>query len=91
MKTVLKAAALAGVVALAACNSPAVENAADNVEANAEAQADSMDAMAENTTNGTAEDMMENQADAMRENGDEAADNIRETENAMAGNDTTDR
>lgn len=91
MKTVFKAAALAGVIALAACNSPAVEQAADNVEANGEMQADAMDEMAENTTNGTSEDMMENQADGMREASDEAADNIRESDNTMKGNDTTDR
>ena len=76
MKTVLKSVALASLVALAACGGKGDDALADNVEANADNQADALDAQADNAVNEATEDMLENQADSIRENGEAAADAI---------------
>lgn len=92
-KIILAATAAASLVAMSACSrSPegaAIENAGDAMADNMELKADSMDAMADNTSNAMASDMMENSADAMdagaanvREAADDAADNA----DAMAAN-----
>jgi hypothetical protein len=74
MKIAAAVALALGVSALAACNQSPQEEAADNIEANAEMTADNMEEMADNATTESAEDSLENQADATREAGEEAAD-----------------
>jgi|EBPBio282013_DNA_FD.fasta_scaffold23804_2 predicted small lipoprotein YifL len=76
MKTVFKSIALASLVALAACGGKGDDALADNVEANADNVADALDAQADNAVNEATEDMLENQADSVRENGEAAADAI---------------
>ena len=68
----------AGLAALAACNNNTPqEQAADNIEANAEARADNLEEMADNATSEAREDSLENQADRVREQGEEKADATR--------------
>ena len=74
MKTVLTIVAAVGLCSLSACNQSPQEDAADNIEANAEMTADNMEEMADNATTEAAEDALENNADATREAGEEAAD-----------------
>ena len=51
--------------ALAACNQSPTEQAADNIEANAEMQADNLEEVADNASTEATEDSLENQADAV--------------------------
>jgi hypothetical protein len=60
--------------ALAACNQSPREEAADEIEANAEMQADNLEEAADNAPTEAAEDALENQADATRAEGENAAD-----------------
>lgn len=76
MKHVLKVALGASLFALAACGGKGDDSAAANVEANSDAAADNLDAMADNTSNQTVADELENRADATREAGEEKADAI---------------
>jgi hypothetical protein len=64
--------------ALAACNQSPREQAADNIEANAEMQADNLEEVADNASNEAVEDNLENQADATREAGEQNADATRD-------------
>jgi hypothetical protein len=77
MKKVLAIALLAGAASLSACNSSPREQAADNIEANADAVADNLEDAADNVDNDTAEDHLENKADAVRELGEKKADDMR--------------
>ena len=78
MKLTTTLAIAFGVTALTACNQSAKEQAADNIEANAEATADMIeenaDAVPGVTTNGDADAA----ADAVREAGEENADAVRD-------------
>jgi hypothetical protein len=74
MKLTTTFAVALGVAALSACNNSAREQAADNIEANAENTADALEEQADNATTENAEDALENQADATREAGEEKAD-----------------
>ena len=77
MKKISTAFAVAlGVAALAACNQSPQEQAADNIEANAENTADTIEANAENTTD-VMEANADNAADAVRAEGENAADAVR--------------
>ena len=67
-----------GAAALAACNQSPQEQAADNIEANAEIVADNLEEAADNATTEGAEDNLENAADAVEANGEAAADAVRE-------------
>ena len=67
-----------GLGALAACNQSPKEQAADNIEANAEMNADNLDAMADNATTENGEDALDNQAAATREAGEQNADAVRD-------------
>jgi hypothetical protein len=64
--------------ALAACNQSPKEQTADNIEANAEMQADNLEEVAGDVNNEAVEDNLQNQADATREAGENAADATRE-------------
>ncbi|WP_277980633.1 hypothetical protein [Sphingomonas phyllosphaerae] len=77
MKKLVTAVAAFGLVSLAACNSSPREQAADNIEANAESVADNLEEMADNATTDNAEDALENKADAVRATGENKADDMR--------------
>jgi hypothetical protein len=78
MKKISTALAVAaGVFALSACNQSPQEQAADNIEANAENIADNLEEAADNTAMESTEDNLENAADATREAGENAADQVR--------------
>jgi hypothetical protein len=77
MKVFLTIGAAVGLCALGACNQSPREEAADNIEANAEMQADNLEEAADNATTESGEDALENQADATREAGDNAAKDMR--------------
>ena len=72
MKKVLIVAAAAGLMTLAACNSGTTNTAAENAEASHEANAAMYDEMADNATDATAENVLEN-ASAVEENAADAA------------------
>jgi hypothetical protein len=76
MKILIKTAAAAGLLALAACSGGADDNKAEAIEANAENVADNLEAAAENTSNDQAAEALEDQAEATREAGDEKADAV---------------
>ncbi len=69
MKITTTLAVAVGLAGLAACNQSPREDAADNIEANAEMTADNLEEVADETANEGAEDALENQADATREAG----------------------
>lgn len=79
MKTMLKLAAAAGLVSLAACGGgTANDQAADNIEAATENVADHVEGVADNLTDQPAAQALENQAEQVRESGQNAADAVRE-------------
>lgn len=67
----------AGLMSLAACNSSPREEAADNIEANAEAVADNLEEAADNASTDAAEDNLESAADNVRAMGENQADDMR--------------
>ena len=77
MKKILVLGAAAGLAALSACNTSPREQAADNIEANTEMMADNLEEMADNATTPAGEAGMENQADAMRDMGQNQAEDLR--------------
>ena len=79
MKKISTAIAVAfGAAALAACNQSPQEQAADNIEANAEVVADNLEDAADATGNEAVEDNLEDAADAVEANGEAAADAVRD-------------
>lgn len=77
MKKMFALAIAAGLGSLAACNSSPREQAADNIEANAEAVAGNLEDAADNASMSGAESSLENQADAVRATGQNQADDMR--------------
>jgi len=77
MKRTLVFVMAAGLASLTACNSTPREQAADNIEANAESVADNLEDAADNVSNGAAEDRLENAADAVRATGQNQAEDLR--------------
>ncbi len=77
MKLISTAAVSIALCALAACNSSPREQAADNIEANAEMTADNLEEVADNATTEAGEASLENKADATRAAGDNAAKDMR--------------
>ncbi|WP_413061794.1 hypothetical protein ACLN6N_05135 [Sphingomonas carotinifaciens] len=77
MKKLIVLGVAAGLVSLAACNSTPREQAAENIEANAEALADNLEEAADNATTEAGEDRLENRADAVREMGENRAEDMR--------------
>jgi len=76
MKLTTVLAVAVGLGSLAACNNSAKEQAADNIEANAENTADAIEANADTMTENL-EANAQNTADAVREAGEENADAVR--------------
>lgn len=77
MKKFLVLGMAAGLISLTACNSSPREQAADNIEANTEMMADNLEEAADNAGTEMTEDRLENQADVVREIGDEKAEDLR--------------
>jgi len=75
MKKILIVAAAAGLASLAACNSTPTNTTAENVAESHEANATAYDAMADNSTNATAEAVLENAADVEENKADAAEAN----------------
>ena len=76
MKIVSALAMSVALCALAACNDSPREDAAENIEANAEMAADNLEDAADNATTEAGEASLENQADATREAGENAAEDL---------------
>ena len=77
MKKVFVLGLAAGLASLAACNNTPREQAADNIEANADAVADNLEDAADNAGTSTAENGLENQAASVRATGDNQAEDMR--------------
>jgi len=86
MKSPILLLAVFGLVALAGCGkSPeaqSVANNADMLQEALDAQADNLEAMADNSANAAAAAMIENQADALKQ----ASDNVGEAADATIDN-----
>ena len=70
MKSFAKAAAFASLLALAACGGKGDDSLGDNAADAADAQADNLEAMADNATSDAVADNLEAQADATRDAGE---------------------
>ena len=68
------------------CNQSPQEAKADNIEENADAAADNFEAAADNAGNDIVEEQIENQAEGIREAGENIAEEVRD--NAAAAADT---
>lgn len=77
MKKLVMLALAGGLASLAACNTSPREQAADNVEANAEATADNLEDAADNAGTDAGAAALENQADAVRATGENQAKDLR--------------
>ena len=77
MKKVFALGVAAGLMSLSACNNTPREQAADNIEANAEAAADNLEEAADNVTSEAAEANLENAAEAVRATGENQAEDMR--------------
>ncbi|MCC2975448.1 hypothetical protein LK533_02020 [Sphingomonas sp. PL-96] len=77
MKKLFTLGVAAALTTLAACNNSPREQAADNIEANAEAAADNLEDAADDAGTTATEQSLENQADATRNAGDLQADDMR--------------
>jgi len=82
----LKAALGAGLFALAACGGQGDDTAGDNVADNYDAVADNMEDTADNMTNETAADALEDNAAAVREEGEDKEEAIDAADANASGN-----
>ncbi len=81
MRMLLKAALSAGLIAMAsACGGAGDDAAGDNVAEAADMKADNMEDMADNMSNGTAAEMMEDNASMVREAGEDKEEAIDEAD-----------
>jgi hypothetical protein len=76
MKLLLKAALGASFLALAACGGAGDDSLGDNAADRADAVADNMEDVADNTSNETASDALEDNAAAIREQGEDKEEAI---------------
>jgi hypothetical protein len=76
MKIISTVAMSFALCALAACNNAPQEDAAENIEANAEIVADNLEEAADNATTEGGEASLENQAEATRDAGANAAEDL---------------
>ena len=74
MKIVIQTALAAGLLTLAACNSSPAEKAAENIEDLAENQADLIEEQADVAVNEVVEERLEEQADVVRDIGENRAE-----------------
>jgi hypothetical protein len=74
-KVLIVAAAAAGLMSLSACGGETTNTVAENVAASEEANAATYDALADNTSNATAEAVYENKEDAAENKADAAEAN----------------
>jgi len=92
MNSLVKFAVIAGFAALAGCGGQGDDSLGDNVAQAYDNQADQLDAMAENATTEATEEALQNQADALREEGEQKEEAIDEADvnaaavNSAAGN-----
>jgi hypothetical protein len=87
MNRLVKFTVIAGFAALAACGGKGDDSLGENVAAAYDNTADQLDTMADNTTNAVQEESLENQADALREEGKQKEGAIDEADvNAAAMN-----
>lgn len=77
MKKITVLAIAAGLASLTACNTSPREQAADNIEANTEAVADNLEDQADEANTSAVETSLENQADAVRDTGQNQAEDLR--------------
>lgn len=80
MKVPFKAIAVAGLLALTACGGQGDDTLGDNAADAAEAQAENLEAMADNATSEAVEENLEAQADAVREAGEQKEEAIDEAD-----------
>lgn len=80
MRVSAKAAAFAGLLALAACGGQGDDSLGDNAADAADAQADNLEAIADNMGNEVAAENLEDQADAIREAGEAKEEAIDESD-----------
>lgn len=80
MRVSAKAAVFAGLLALAACGGQGDDSLGDNAADAADAQADNLEAIADNMSNETAAENLEDQADAIRETGEAKEEAIDESD-----------
>ncbi|KQM96466.1 MULTISPECIES: hypothetical protein [unclassified Sphingomonas] len=83
MKTMMKAAGMAGLLMLGACGGNADDKAADNIEAMTENRADALEDQADLTSNEQVEDALEDRAENVREMGEDAAEKADDDDNAQ--------
>ncbi|MCW3834565.1 hypothetical protein ACFQ1E_04145 [Sphingomonas canadensis] len=86
MKLLIKAAGAAGLLTLAACGGGADDRAAQNVEANAEAMSDALEAQADATNNSVLAEMLEDKADNVEDAGEARAREIDAKDDARLEN-----
>lgn len=89
MKIIVQALGTAGLFALAACGGGADDQAAANIEATAENQADALEAQADNTANEAQADALEAQADNVEDAGEAAAEKADDNDDASVENRVT--
>ena len=85
MKKIVPLSVALGLGALAACQESPREEQAENIEANADNAAEAFEAAADNMSNEVVEEALENQAEGLREGGENIAAEVRNSE-APAGN-----
>ena len=87
MRMLLKAALGAGLIAMAsACGGSGDDTAGDNVAEAADMKADAMEDMADNMSNGTAAEMVEDNASMVREAGEDKEEAIDNADVVTNGN-----
>lgn len=84
MRTPHIALLAAGFVAMSACSQSPREEAAENVEANADAMAENIEDAAETAPNEAVAENLENEADLVRDLGENSADAVRNGAGAEA-------
>jgi len=86
MKLLTKALGAASLVALAACGGGADDRAQENIEAAADNRADALEARADNATNEVVEVRLEDQAEAVRDSGEEMGERADDRDDARVEN-----
>ena len=73
MKKIIVLGAAVAALSVSACSKSPTEQAADNIQANAEATADNLEDLSDNAASPAAADALQNEADATRASGDNMA------------------